>query len=602
MDEQEPQVYQTIPENESPPRPAVRSHDDTSVQYTTRSEGGGRSHYNGRTKTMKQLQREITRRNNDRRSRPSLHGNPIREDDDGNDNENKKDDNNNTNSNNTPFKPLTDLLFQTAVLGINTTASLGSKVAAPSLSHVIFPLFRELYVEYTPIRIQTWMKVLPPTLSNVYDLLWESESGTVLGSKLNDVRDDIIDTASTHTARQCVIDFTVLLIKWMEALHTPEIHALLDQSAVTICRFVDVWSSGKAKQLWLDLSSSLWAAIEVGSDPLVVMTLAEGCAQICFALEEERASLKAYREREFTAGRRKVRDERQKEMYPVDGGGEVSGREGVEKALMHTLSGERKYSSDSLGGGPIPSVILKDGEEPDATPTLDPIERVQDGESEISTEIEDLGETTTGDSEKNWTPIDSGGKKITYEQGDNDSSPNLDEDEDPDACSNDQEASEAYDAFQESILQFHRRLNEVLDEAKGAKLSSVIEKKLKDSNKLRRGDSNNETDNQLDDSQSSFANARQSLAKRRWKILKLASIGFSATVTMTWFALGCYRFYTLFLGGQSSTLPQQQQPVVIQVMAGGSTQASNFASMSLEEWKQMSRDVETLIRKQTDEL
>jgi len=336
-------------------------------------------------------------------------------------------------------------------------------------------------------------------------------------------------------------------------------------------------------------------------DPLVVMTLAEGCAQICFALEEERAVLMTHREKEYMANRRKVRDERQREMYhPVNGEGEVCGRDGVEKALMHTLSGEKKYNA--------PNVILEDREA--TTPTLDPIERVQDGEeSEITEEIEDL---KTNEDDKNWTPIDSVGKEITYEH--DDSTPNnvQEKEEGADGDSNDNfDAEEAYDAFQESILQFHKRLNEVLDEAKGSKLSSVIEKKLMKDNKLKRGDDGNETENPQDQqrgSQSSFANAQQSLVKYRWKILLLGVIGFIATMAMTWFALGCYGFYTLFLGGSSSPslLPfnnsGQQQPVVIQVVAGKASDASNFAHMSLEEWKQMSKDVESAIRKQMDEL
>jgi hypothetical protein len=579
------------------------------------SEASSRS--KGRHKSMKQLQQEVERRSH-LRSRPSY---TIGQPSDQKKKEEKEE------KNNPPFKALTDLLFQTAVLGINTTA----KVTKPTLSHVILPLFRDLWELYMPNRIQTWMKVLPKTLSNLGNLLWDTDSGKVLGNKFNELRDDVIDMASSNAARQCWIDFTVGIIKIIEALHTPEVKALLDQYAVSICRFVDVWSSGKAKQIWFDLSATLWALVEVGSDPLVVMSLAEGCAQICFALEEERRSLKQWREKESAARRRKERDVRQMEMYPNDGE-MISGREGVEKALMHTLGhAKSEENTDVLKSGP-PSVIVqnnqlredRDRDETTQTPTLDPIASAeQDGESEITTEeIEDLQLQEKSSDHEQWIRLDSGGQKITYEHGDGDSTPDVASQPD-----NNDDQPDLGDVFQESIMQFHRRLNEVLDETrKGSKLSEVIERKLMKDNKLLKKECHEEaTDRQVisqNETPTTPAIILRALHVNKWKILIVGAICFAATIVVTWFAFGCYGFYVIFLGGgqqfhvKSSLIPQQltsqqdgsqpQQPVIIQVLVGENTaggksgSSSNCASMSLDDWKQMSRDVETAIRKQID--
>jgi hypothetical protein len=430
--------------------------------------------------------------------------------------------------------------------------------------------------------------------------------------------------ASSNAARQCWIDFTVGIIKIIEALHTPEVKALLDQSAVSICRFVDVWSSGKAKQIWFDLSATLWALVEVGSDPLVVMTLAEGCAQICFALEEERGSLKQWREKDSAARRRKERDARQMEMYPKDGE-MVSGREGVEKALMHTLGhAENEENTGVIKSGP-PSVIVQnnqlhedsDRDGPTQTPTLDPVVSAeQDGESEITAEeIEDLQLQEKSSNDEQWISLDTGGQKITYEHGDDDSTPDVASQPD-----NNDDQPDLSDVFQESIMQFHRRLNEVLDETrKGSKLSDVIEKKLMKENRPKKNGQDETTDRQVtqNGTPTSPALMFRALQVNRWKIIIVAAICFAATIVMSWFALGCYGFYVIFLRGrqqihvQSSPLTSQlersqMQPIIIQVMVGEneasdkSGSSSNFASMNLDDWRKMSRDVETAIRKQID--
>ena len=128
---------------------------------------------------------------------------------------------------------------------------------------------------------------------------------------------------------------------------------MLDQYTVDARRFVDVLSSGKAKQVWFDAADTVWALIEVGSDPVMVTSLAEGCAQVCFALERERDSLKQRRRKGDGAGgagsdakveaskRRRERDRRQMGTYPPGTRvvSESGGRDGFEEALLDGLNG-----------------------------------------------------------------------------------------------------------------------------------------------------------------------------------------------------------------------------------------------------------------------
>ena len=107
----------------------------------------------------------------------------------------------------------------------------------------------------------------------------------------------------------------------------------------------------------------------------------------------------------------------------------------------------------------------------------------------------------------------------------------------------------------------------------------------------------------------------------------MASVFAMATMAIFWFALGCYGFYALFLGGtrdviQSSpvsltTLARMQQPssIIINIVAnhgrlnGCNPQTSEaacledsskdgndgFSSISLDDWNQLKLDVDSAI-------
>jgi len=258
-------------------------------------------------------------------------------------------------------KALTDILLQTAIFGIDTTARLSKPTLQLTkdtlLPQIIIPLIIELFQQYVPTRLQHWIKVLPTSIKNVMSLLWDTNAGQNLGHKTGQLTENIVDMISSDIARQCIIDLTISIIKFMESLHTPEVKLLLDQFAVGACRVVDVLSSGKAKQVWFDVSDSLWALIEVGSDPVMVTSLAEGCAQVCFALENERESLKVRRatagadeeggneklQKMMASKRRRERDKRQTGTYPPGKAvlGEGEGRDGFAEALLDGLDGHR---------------------------------------------------------------------------------------------------------------------------------------------------------------------------------------------------------------------------------------------------------------------
>ena len=609
-------------------------------------------------------------------------------------------------------KALTDLLLQTAIFGIDTTAKLSKPTLQLTkdtlLPQIFIPLFREVFEQYVPYRLQHWMKVVPTYIKNVCNLLWDNEAGQSFGQKAGQLGENFVDMTSSDVARQCWIDVTIAIIKLMEALHTPEVKALLDQFAVGACRFIDVLSSGKAKQVWFDAADAIWALIEVVSDPVMVTSLAEGCAQVCFALEHERESLK---ERRATAGdsgdkdsdrrtqkllaskRRRERDRRQKEIYPPGRTvlGEGEGRDGFAEALLDGLDGHTQEEhlheeegdaegyyygnvdddNDIIGdnnNGPPERVLVPTSSTENIEGVLTKSEDINniddkasfinenishdDNESEITTEIEDLGGRekandfddvdTQSSASKSRTRRDD---TLVYEQdGRVNVSASLQNRVDHlNWCpnSNDGTSSEVNEtAFDESAHHFYQRLNEVLlkyrskngtrDDlqytARGQKLSN--EDRKPESGAVGAID----TDRERKEAAPSSDAAKQpqlskelalfGIQKKYWKVIIIVSVCAIATMCLLWFALGCYGFYVLVINSRTHLYyhhspvngMQQQQPeprsnnnVVIQIVTstdlGGDTKSdaayasgsNRVSTISLDDWNQMKLSVDEAI-------
>ncbi len=630
------------------------------------------------------------RSNRDRNNAPtfqhrsgSLQNNALSNNDDEQHNIN----NNNNNNQSAPLpKALTDLLLQTAILGIDTTAKLSRPTLALTkntlLPQIILPLLTELWETYAPDRLQTWMKVLPSSLKNLHDLLWETHAGQQFGQKSLQLGEDVVDMISSEVARQYCIDVTVTLIKLMDALHTPEVRKLLDQFAISMCRLVDVMSSGKAKQVWFDVSDTIWAALEVGSDEVMVMALAEGCAKVCFALERERESLKKRRKRNARDGnddddvgksgkvkterlivasrRRKERDQRQMETYPP--GKDVlrsnSGRADIEDALMDGLGGFTRDDDQQLEDKSIDdadqiymnmSSIVDNNDRPPQkvivptssmedfteTPFPDPHAVVdRDDESEITTEIEDLrGNENVGDG-TNLRPQKSPntqiadnrqlrGEALVYESEQVNPLDNTEHDDDDDAVGDEQDgASELYDNFDEPVLQFYRRLNDILTQTrKDVKFREALETKQNGAsskqavciNNVRNDDTAVESRNEENDISEPTArndgSGLFSISKKWWKLLLIVMICGTLTMCLLWAALGCYGFYVLFIAKTPVPMTAAQavqQPIVIQIASTTRQDActldtdqaarhNDVVSISLEDWKDLTKDVNTAI-------
>ena len=152
---------------------------------------------------------------------------------------------------------------------------------------VLGPMLNELISHYAPTRITSWLSVCSTYVKNIWNLLRSTNVGRALLVRGACVGESVTDVVSSDLGRQCVIDGTILLIRLLESAHTPEFKRALDQGARLLCRIVDVLACGKAKASYYELVDLAWAAIETGNDEAMITSLAEGCAQICHALENE---------------------------------------------------------------------------------------------------------------------------------------------------------------------------------------------------------------------------------------------------------------------------------------------------------------------------
>ena len=120
---------------------------------------------------------------------------------------------------------------------------------------------------------------------------------------------DLVDVMATPSARRALIEGTATLIKGGEALHTPEVHALLDQLAVLGCRLLDAAGTGAAKRLVNDVVEMVWTGVELWVSRDTTVGLAECCAYLCHALEMEHGVWREQGTGAGAAGRRRRRGE-----------------------------------------------------------------------------------------------------------------------------------------------------------------------------------------------------------------------------------------------------------------------------------------------------
>ncbi|EJK66865.1 hypothetical protein THAOC_12168 [Thalassiosira oceanica] len=522
---------------------------------------------------------------------------------------------------------IAGLLMQPLKVGIDTTAKLTQPTVAmtkQALLPVMVPLFEEIWKNYAPGRLQTWMKVVPSSLRNVKDLLLETDSGKELGEKTLNLGENLVDITSSDAARQCLIDFTVLLIKLLEALHTPEVKSLLDQAAVEACRIVDALSCGRAKQIWFDLSDAIWALIEVGSDPVMVVSLAEWCAQICFALERERESLNERRRLERIQAKRTDRDRRQTKTYPP--GKAVVGSDTVEKAFANTLEKKEQYR-DGETRGQVYDRLSEEDSPPQrvivtsmSTEKVDIVGQAQhessitrnESEVTLNLSIEDLrnneehGDDLVTQSSASNNKDDLACESIDFETAIraqlNQTSGNNGEVQEKHV----EDEAEMH-AFDESVLQFYRKLNEVLLESrKEARFQMYAKTPLAQENdhvEIEHENTGNESV-KPNSAKLVVSNRLLGLSFRWWKLSLALIVTGTVLLSIIWFGLGCYGLYALTLSGGDarpspfdlgSHLLQPKQPGVVIQLNVGIQPSDQAASISVEEWEKMKIDVDSAI-------
>jgi hypothetical protein len=205
------------------------------------------------------------------------------------------------------------------------TLSTTGKLVAPPLyitRTIILPNLWHATLDYiasiTPTRAKSWFKILSSSVHHFFSVLRGTARGKVFQQRVVRVGGDILDSISSDNARQVLMDSMGCVVKTAEALHTPEVKALLDQLSVLGCRLVDTAASGRNKQLVHDVSAMIYSGFCLLADPSTTLALAEVTAYLCHALEMEDATMHQADNQDNAdqqAARRHERDAYQRATY-----------------------------------------------------------------------------------------------------------------------------------------------------------------------------------------------------------------------------------------------------------------------------------------------
>jgi hypothetical protein len=239
------------------------------------------------------------------------------------------------------------------------TLSTTGKLVAPPLyvtRNIILPNLWHACQDYitssTPVRAKSWFKIISSSVHHFFSVLRGTARGKVFRHRVFRVGGDILDSISSDDARQVLMDSMGVVVKTAEALHTPEVKALLDQWSVLGCRLVDTAASGRNKQLVHDVSAMIYSACELLADPSTTLALAEVTAYLCHALEMEDAAMHQADkdEADQQAARRHERDAYQRATY-VDPVLLQDPDVTVEQVILSSLGMPRAPGTAFRGGG-----------------------------------------------------------------------------------------------------------------------------------------------------------------------------------------------------------------------------------------------------------
>jgi hypothetical protein len=203
---------------------------------------------------------------------------------------------------------FTDQIAQSAVsttmellkLATGVTLTTTGKLYAPSLQvtrTVLLPSMFTALVEYlgavTPQRAQDWFRILSSSAYHITAVLTQhTEPAQQFRRALQLGWSSLVECASAPATIQAVVDAVTCWVRLVDALHTPEFRAFLDQLGLLGCRIADAASAGTNHQLAHRGAELAWATAELLSDPHTTCAVAEVTAYLCHALEMEHAHLR----------------------------------------------------------------------------------------------------------------------------------------------------------------------------------------------------------------------------------------------------------------------------------------------------------------------
>eukprot|EP00592_Proboscia_alata_P027060 CAMPEP_0194448908 /NCGR_PEP_ID=MMETSP0176-20130528/129839_1 /TAXON_ID=216777 /ORGANISM="Proboscia alata, Strain PI-D3" /LENGTH=641 /DNA_ID=CAMNT_0039275957 /DNA_START=197 /DNA_END=2119 /DNA_ORIENTATION=- len=185
------------------------------------------------------------------------------------------------------LKPLASATLSTTQKVLSPATHLTTSVLIPELIAAL----REYWEVMTPQRVQNWCLILLSSLSHFKEVI-DPKISLPLVESMQDIHYTSMKILSNLSTQQFFIDSTSSLIRLLEVCNTPESHDLLDQTQITIHRFIDILSCDDSKELLNQVFEGLWNAVELMNDPTFVLSVVDVLSHLCHALEQERLLLK----------------------------------------------------------------------------------------------------------------------------------------------------------------------------------------------------------------------------------------------------------------------------------------------------------------------
>jgi hypothetical protein len=188
-------------------------------------------------------------------------------------------------------KPLLQALKSISLLTLSASRLLLWNPTATLLLPELSDALQEWYESLTPQTVQLYVRLLPTSLNEIYNVIGTTPKGQEWLSSTQHVQQAVLEMLCTTSTQNVVQNSAVGWVHVIQALNTPHARQALKSVAQVITSWQQALCTDEAQSFVLAVQDSLLKGIATAADARATSAMADLTANLSLALEQTRQDL-----------------------------------------------------------------------------------------------------------------------------------------------------------------------------------------------------------------------------------------------------------------------------------------------------------------------